>query len=206
MLKRLVPAVALAVLVASPALAQLPMKSLNDPDAKELAAYRLTVPTLNKVVVATRTMMAEMKKDPTYQDVARIETEINALEKKDELTQAEQERLDGLIAKKEALEDSMGGLSMSNARTLDDMEAQIKKIPPMMSGLNAAELSPREYSKFMLSMLQAGMVAGFKKAGMMKEIPKEVPAENVKFMEEHEAELKALQQEMQAAAKKEGGD
>jgi hypothetical protein len=205
MLKRIVPAVALAVLVASPALAQLPLKSLNDPDAKELAAYRLTVPTLNKVVVATRTMMAEMKKDPSFQDVARIETEINALEKKDELTQAEQERLDGLIAKKEALEDSMGGLSMSNARTLDDMVAQIKKIPPMMAGLDAAELSPREYSKFMLSMLQAGMVAGFKKAGMMKEIPKEVPAENVKFMEEHEAELKALQQEMQAA-KNEGGE
>jgi hypothetical protein len=151
-------------------------------------------------------MMVEMKKDPTFQDVARIEAEINALEKKDELTQAEQERLDGLIAKKEALEDSMGGLSMSSARTLDDMVAQIKKIPPMMAGLEAAELSPREYSKFMLSMLQAGMVAGFKKAGMMKEIPKEVPAENVKFMEEHEAELKALQQEMQAAAKKEGGE
>jgi hypothetical protein len=181
------------------------MKGFNDADAKELAAYRLTVPTLNKVVTATRTMIAQMQKDPKFQEAARLEAEINALEKKDERTDAEQEKLEALTAKKEALEDSFGGLSMNDANTLDDMEAQIKKVPPMMSGLSAAGLTPREYAKFMLSMVQAGMVAGFKKAGMMKEIPKEVPAENVKFMEEHEAELKALQQEMQAAAKKAGG-
>jgi hypothetical protein len=58
----------------------------------------------------------------------------------------------------------------------------------------------------MLSMMQAGMVAGFKKAGMLKEIPKDVSPENVKFMEEHEAQLKALQQEMEAASKKGGGE
>lgn len=43
-------------------------------------------------------------------------------------------------------------------------------------------------------MIQSGMIAGMRKAGLVKEIPKDVSAENVRFVEEHEAELKALQE------------
>jgi len=52
----------------------------------------------------------------------------------------------------------------------------------------------------MISMLQSAIAAGMKKAGMLKDLPPGVSAENVKFVEEHEAELKALQKEFQALA------
>jgi hypothetical protein len=65
-------------------------------------------------------------------------------------------------------------------------------------------MSPRDYAKFMLSMLGAGTVAGFKKAGLVNGMPKEVEAvvsaENVKFVEEHAAELTALQRKWEALA------
>jgi len=51
-----------------------------DPDMKELAAYRLTMETVNKVAAATRTMVAEVKKDPRFQEALKLDAEIKALE------------------------------------------------------------------------------------------------------------------------------
>jgi hypothetical protein len=73
-----------------------------------------------------------------------------------------------------------------------------------MAALNAAGLAPREYSKYMLASMMAGMVAGFQKSGMLKELPanlKEVHPDNVKFMIDHEAELTAMQKEMEKLGK-----
>jgi hypothetical protein len=85
------------------------------------------------------------------------------------------------------------------------MEALIRKFPPMANGLRKAGMSPREYATFMLAMVQASMVAGFRKSGMIKELPPEVNPENVKFVEEHEAELKAMQAEWEKLSKGMGG-
>jgi hypothetical protein len=184
-----------AALVASTTAAATQQK---DPDAQEIASYRLTMEGVNKVAAATRAMVAEMKKDPKFQELMKLDADIKALEKKEERTEAEDETLEQLKSKKEELSDSLDNMSMNDAKTLSDMEAQIRKFPPLMNALRSAGMTPREYSKFTLAMLQAGMVAGFKKSGLVKEIPKEVSAENVKFVEEHEAELKALQQEWEA--------
>lgn len=187
--------VVMAVLVsAAPTFGQ----AKTDADTQEIAAYRLSMDTVNKVAAATRVMAAELKKDPRFQDAAKVDAEIKAIEKKDETTEADDARLEKLKARREELSDALGGLSMGNADSLTAMEAQFRTVPPLMAGLRAANLTPREYAKFMLAALQAGMVAGLKKQGMIKEIPKDVSAENVKFMEEHEAELKALQKEWEA--------
>jgi hypothetical protein len=170
-------------------------------DTQELAAYRLSMATVNKVAAANRAMVTELKKDPRFQEMAKLDAEIKALRKKEDTTEAEDARLEKLEARKEELSDTMNDLSFANAETLTDMEAQIRKSPRLMAGLTAANLTPREYAKFMLSALQAGMVAGLKKQGVIKEVPKDIPAENVAFMEQHEAELKALQE-----AWKSGGD
>jgi hypothetical protein len=188
--------VIVALAVAAPSLAQ----SKTDADAKEIAAYRLSMETVNKVAAATRVTAAELKKDPRMQEAERINAEIRTLRKKEETTAADDARLEKLQARKEELSDSMKELSIGNADTLSEMEAQIRKAPPLMAGLTAANLTPREYAKFVLSALQAGMVAGLKKAGTIKEVPKEVPIENVTFMEQHEAELRALQAEWAALA------
>ncbi len=65
-------------------------------------------------------------------------------------------------------------------------------------------MAGREYSKFMLAMLQAGMAAGMKKSGLIKDLPKDFPAENVQFILDHEAELTAMQKQWQELGKPKG--
>jgi hypothetical protein len=174
----------------------------SDADLKEIANYKLTMETVEKVKVATRAMIAEIKKDPKYQQLLKLEAEIDALEKKDDRSEAEDAKLAALNEEKEKLESASDNpLSLGQANSLSEMEANIRKSPPIANALQSAGMSPREYSTFMMAMIQASMVAGFKKAGMMKELPKEVNPENVKFIEEHEAELKAMQAEFEKLAK-----
>ena len=174
----------------------------SDADLKEIANYKLTMETVEKVKVATRAMIAEIKKDPTYQRLLKLEAEIETLEKKDDRTEAEDAKLAALNEEKEKLESASDGpLSLGQANSLSEMEANIRKSPPIANALQSAGMSPREYSTFMMAMIQASMVAGFKKAGMMKELPKDVNPDNVKFVEEHEAELKAMQAEFEKLAK-----
>jgi hypothetical protein len=172
-----------------------------DADLKEVANYKLTMATVEKVKVATRAMIAEIKKDPKYQQLMKLEAEIEALEKKDDRTEAEDQKLAALNEQKELESSADGPLSLGQANSLSEMEANIRKSPPIAKALESAGMSPREYATFMMAMIQASMVAGFKKAGMMKELPKDVNPENVKFIEEHEAELKAMQEEFEKLAK-----
>jgi hypothetical protein len=172
-------------------------------DAKELASYRLTMETVQKVQTATRAMITALRNDPKFQRQLKVEAEIEALRKKDELTEAEQQRLLALEEEKEQLEESTD-LNLGSATSLDEMEASLKKSPVVANALAQAGLAPREYGTFIMAMIQASMAAGFRKAGMIKELPKGVNPENVKFVEEHEAELKAMQAEFEALSK--GGD
>lgn len=167
-------------------------------DSREVASYRLSMAAVNQVATATRAMVAELKRDPQFQEIARVTAEMKALESKAETTEAEDARLEQLRARKEELSDALKGPSIGDANSLTEMEAQIRKVPPLMAGLRSANMAPRDYAKFMLASLQAGMVAGLKKQGMLKEIPKDVPVENVQFMEANEAELQALQKELAA--------
>jgi hypothetical protein len=175
----------------------------TDGDMRELRGYRLTMAGVRQVDAATQAMAAEMKKDPKYLEYLKLETEISALEKKGAPTEADDARLEQLRESRDALEASVGP-RLEEAKTLSEWEAAIRQYPPMARGLRAAGMSPRDYAKFMLSMLGAGTVAGFKKAGLVNGMPKEVEAvvsaENVKFVEEHAAELTALQRKWEALA------
>lgn len=195
-------AVALLVITSPGALAAQGAR-LASADAKELFAYRLTMETVTKVQAATRSMIAELRSDPGFQKQLKVEAEIEALRKKDELTEAEDARLAALEEEKEKLEEA-SELNLGSATSLDEMEASVKKSPIVTGALKQAGLSPREYGTFIMAMIQASMMAGFKKAGMIKELPKDVNPDNVKFVEEHEAELKAMQAEFEALSK--GGD
>ena len=177
-------------------------------DSKELASYRLTMDTTKKVFALMRAMAQEMASEPKFQAFQKTKAEIEALSKKDELTDAESARLEKLNMlaeqQEDALEQASGGTNMSNAQNLNEMEAAIKANPRLMAALNKAGLSPRDYSKYFLASLMAGMVAGFQKSGLLKDLPKElkeVNPENVKFVIEHEAELTAMQKEMEMVDK-----
>ena len=170
----------------------------TDPDTREIAQYRLTMEGVHKVAAATRAMAAEMKNDPRVLELKKLDEQIQALEAKEERTEAEEEELQKLNARQEELERGVGAMLGGNPKSLSEMTAQIEKVPAMAKALRAAGMTPREYSTFMLALMQAAMVAGFQKSGMMKEIPKDVNTENVKFILDHEKELQALQKEMQS--------
>jgi hypothetical protein len=197
----------LSVALGSVAFAQSP--GFSPSDSKELASYRLTMETTTKVMTAMRSLFQEMARDPRFQALQKTKSELETLSKKEELSEAESERVEKLRALVEQQEEALqqaagGGLNLNNAQNLNDMEAAIKSNARFMAALNAAGLAPREYSKYMLASMMAGMVAGFQKSGLVKELPadlKEVHPDNVKFIVEHEAELTAMQKEMEKLGK-----
>jgi hypothetical protein len=180
--------------------AQAPPALSNDADTKEVAAYKLTMAAINKVDRAMRTAFVEMKKDPRFQERITLETELTTLRKKDEPTEAEQKRIEELEAKKEQLEAS-DPLQLNDAKNLDEMEAAIRKFPPLANALQQEGMTPREYSVLLMAMVQAAFAGGMQKSGMLKELPPGINAENVKFVLDHQAELQKMQQEWQTLGK-----
>ena len=197
----------------------MPLLAQSKGDEKELAAYTLTLPTLKKVVAAMRAMSEEMMNDPKYKLLMKFDAQIDALEKeleplqaKDEPTEAEQAKMESLAEQiqkardsKEQAEEAMSidGANMNNAQTLDDMERSIAQVAPMARALKREGLSPRDYAKFTLAMLQAGMIHGFSQGNVdYAKLPAGVNPENIKFIAAHKAELDAMQQEFAAMGKR----
>jgi tetratricopeptide (TPR) repeat protein len=196
MSRTLIPALTLAVVIgaASHAAAQSRRTARTDPDMAELAAYRLNAATLQKVTVAMQNFQKALETDPKYRSYMAAQKELEALRAKDEPTEADERRIEALEQQIEKTSREMDG---GDAQTLGDMERAIARMPYMPDALAKSGLTPREYAKFSLAMLQAGMVAGMKKTGMMRDLPPDVPAENVQFMIDHEKEIAALTAMMQ---------
>ena len=177
------------------------IQKADDPDMKEISSYRLTMEGLKKVAAVNRAMAQRMMQDPKVREAMKIDAELKALSDKDEPTEADQKRIEELEAKKEQLEESVDNPLGGESRTLAEMEARIRTYPPMLQALQREGMAPREYAKFWLAFIQAAFAQGFQKAGMLKELPPEVNVENVKFVAEHEAEIKAMQQEFEQLGK-----
>jgi hypothetical protein len=176
-----------------------------DADSKEIATYRLTSAALSKVIAVNRALVQQMMQDPKIKEVMKVAAEIDALEKKDALSEADDKRLEELRALQEQLEDSTDNPLGGDARSLTEMEARIRKYPPLLQALEKEAMLPRDYAKFWLAFIQAAFVHGFQKSGMLKELPPDVNPENVKFMEEHASEIEAMQKEFEALGRKKPG-
>jgi hypothetical protein len=187
-----------ALLIAVPAFAQMPRP--NDPDAKELAAYLLTVPALNKVLQATKNLAEAARNDPRFKKQAALKAEIKKLEQKEEPTEADEARLEQLRAELEKMEQSI--FPKGNNQTLSEMAAAMEKEPAFAQALASAGITAREYAKFLFAYLSAGMVAGMMEQGVIKEVPKELATsinlENIKFVQAHKAEMQAFQETMKS--------
>lgn len=196
-----------------------PLLAQSKADEKELASYALTLPTLKKVAAAMRTMSQEMMSDPKVQQLMKFEEQIEQLEKQLEPLEAKDEPTDAESAKMESINEQIEKLrerreqaqeametdapNMNNAQSLDDMERGINAFGPMARALKAQGLSAREYAKFMMAMLQAGMIYGFSQGKVdYAKLPAGVNPENVKFIATHKAELDAMQQEFAAMGKR----
>ena len=189
-----------ALLAAAPAAAQGP--SANDPDARELAAYTLTVPALDKALAATRNMVAAAKNDPRFQKQLALKAEIAKLEAKAEPTDAETARLDTLRTELETAEASI--FPGAGAQTLSEMEAAMQKEPLMAKALADAGIAPREYAKLLFVYAVSVNVASEMEQRGVTEIPKvragTVTPANVTFFQAHKAEVEAFQKAMEALA------
>lgn len=203
MSKTLKLALGLYVLLFSPAAALAQIPGTDDPDYKEVLAYRLTIPALTKVMQATQNMAEAARSDPRFIKQAALKEEIKTLEEKEERTEAEETRLEKLRADAAQLEERLN--PADSGKTLSDMAAAIEKEPLAAKALAGAGISARDYAKFLLAYFQAGMVAGMIKQGLVKEVPNEMAGsinmENVKFVQEHEAELEAFAKAMKALEK-----
>jgi hypothetical protein len=171
-------------------------KAQADADMKELASYTLTVDTLNKVDRAMQRINTEMKKDPRFIESAKLEAELKTLSDKEEPTEADDKRKEAIEARLDALKDN--GMNMGDAQSLSSMAAKIQSFPLFANALRAEGLAPREYSKFMLALLQAGLAAGMQKAGLLKTTPEGTNPANIKWVMEHEAELQKMQKTWEA--------
>lgn len=166
-------------------------------DAKEIEAYRLTSGALKKVVNVNRAMVQEMRKDPDMARSLNLRAEIEALSRKDDLTAAEEARLEALELEMERLDDEVNPLG-GESTSLAEMEARIRRFPPMMRALEREGMAPREYATFWLAFMQAAFVHGFQKSGMLEKAPPGVNMENVRFIAEHAEEIEAMQKELEA--------
>src|SRR6266851_4301678 len=189
-------AIAVTLLLATNTAAQSRRAPQSDPDLAELAAYRLNTATLQKVIVATRAFGQALQTDPKYRSFMAAQKELKALRAKDEPTPADEERMDALERQLEQMSDAIDG--GGDAQTLADMERKIAAMPHMPDALAKAALSPREYAKFNLTLIQAGFVAGMKRAGQLRQVPPGVSMENVQFVIDHEKELSELGAQMNA--------
>src|SRR3712207_935597 len=77
----------------------------NDPDYKELVAYRLSMATVQKMGQATRNLAGAIKNDPRFKRQQALEAELKKLQEKEEPTEADSARIEKIEAELEQLED-----------------------------------------------------------------------------------------------------
>jgi hypothetical protein len=112
-------------------------------------------------------------------------------------------------AEREALNNSndMSGANMG----LDDMVAMIDKQPMMVDAIKSAGLSTREWVLMTMSIMQTGMAAAVLKTrpndnqdSLMRSM--KVNPDNVRFYNEHEAEITAKMKAVDTYYKSPGGN
>ena len=186
-------------------------KSKTDADAAEYKAYRLSMPVLTKVEAATKAFATTIKNDPNYKALMAAQREHEALENKDDKTPADERRMAEL--KKTIDANPLGGSSSAD-QSLDELEAEIAKMPPMANALKANGVSPREYLKFMGVVVQAYVVSASQSGAESKDSGAQLGAalaaglfganlapENVSFVTANRTAVERFMQTMQELGK-----
>ena len=147
-------------------------------DLNDVSKYKLSMDKIDKYIQAQKNMAAKMKAMSP--------------------------------AEREAFKNGDNDLNGANA-SIDQMVAKIEKVPPMVDAIKDAGLSPREWVMVTFSMMQTGMAAAVLKMrpndnqdSLMREM--KVNPDNVKFFNEHEAEITAKTKAIEADMKAMEGD
>ena len=179
---------ALLVLAPAPAAAQ---GNAADADTREVLAYRLTMPKLRQLNEFLEDLHRQQEADPAYQAVLKKKKELEALNAKEELTEAEQERMAQLEAEIEEAEQAEE-MPEEEDQSLSAMVERMAADPRIAGALKRAGLAPREAATLQLAFFQAAFAVGMLESGVIKKIPKEANTENVRFFQANRAAIAAL--------------
>lgn len=178
----------LVALASVPAAAQ----ATADADTREVQAYRLTLPKLKQLNAAMADLRRQREADPASQQVLKKKQELAVLSEKEALTDSDQERMDRLEAELREAEESEDAPEDTEAQSLSGMAQRMAADPHIAGALKRAGLAPREAATMQLAFIQVALIVGLLESGTIKEIPKDVNSENVKFLQANRAEIKAL--------------
>lgn len=154
-------------------------------DDKELMQFRLTPEMLTKAEAVATAFAANAERDPAMKRKLEAQREIARLEAKDDLTEAEQKRLEDLQAA------AGDGVDLGiNGGSLTEMSAQLSKVPAMAAAMKSAGMAPRDMAKFIVTAVQTAMIADLQKQGMP--VPPGAAGENVKFVMANQASIERI--------------
>jgi len=178
----------LASLATAPAAAQ---ANTGAADAREVQAYRLTMPKLNQLNQAIADLNRLRDADPAYQRLLSKKKELAVLSEKDEPSDAERERMDRLEAEIEEAKQAEDAPEDKD-QSLSAMAQRMAADPRIAGAFKRASLAPREAATMQLALLQVAFAVGMLESGTIKEIPKDVHPDNVKFYQANRAAIAAL--------------
>jgi len=160
-------------------------------DTREVQAYRLTMAKLNQLNQAMADLHRQRDADPEYQRLLSKKKELAALSEKNEPTEADRERMDRLEAEIAEAEQA-GDVSEDKDQSLSALAQRMAADARIAGALKRANLAPREAATMQLALFQVAFAVGLLETGSIKEIPKDVSPENVKFYQANRAAIDAL--------------
>jgi archaellum component FlaD/FlaE len=163
----------------------------NDADVREVQAYRLTMPKLKQLNQAMADLKRQAEADPVYQQLLKKKKELATLSEKEEPTAADQDRMAQLESEIEEAEQAEDEPEEQD-NSLSGMAERMAADPRIAGALKRAGLAPREAATMQMAFLQVAFAVGFLESGTIKEIPKDVNPENVKFYQANKAEIATL--------------
>jgi hypothetical protein len=76
------------------------------------------------------------------------------------------------------------------------LEARLRNEPAFAGAFFAADLTPHEYTKFVLALVAARLAHGFVKSGVIRRVPPGVHADNVTFVDAHLVRIQAVMKDL----------
>jgi len=70
--------------------------------------------------------------------------------------------------------------------------ARLEHHPALATALEAAQITPREYTKFAITLIAAHLANGFLTSGVLPRVPAGAPTINVEFVKTHEPAVAAV--------------
>jgi hypothetical protein len=182
----LLPALA-AILLAAPVAAR------QSADDLAVRNFKLSMAVVQKLDAVHRALAAAVARDPRGAQLRKLRAELEALEAKDEPTEAEQKRMETLAGEIERLEESLaGGVDFSEANSLSEMSRMIEASPLLAGAVRQGGITPREFATAHLALIQSLLTHQLMKSTGTREVPKDASADNIKFIADHEAELSTI--------------